>query len=325
MASIPRVPMAANGELWGISAYFNPVGYQNKIENAKLFSERVRSQGLKLLIVEVASEEGAFALDGRVADRMIRVKSSAVLWQKERLLNIALDHLPDACDKVAWLDADILFENPQWVAETSRLLNEYVAVQPYDIAWWLPHGLRHCPPDSSADSLELATRGLAYINTLAPETREEIGHIGFAWAMRRSVLQKHRFYDRLILGYGDFAMCWAMYGDQLGSSASKFVNDLPQPLIDDLTRWKNECYEEIRGSVFFCGGRVFHLWHGKFKDRKYSERLKILKAAEFNPNQDIALDENLCWRWNTDKPDLHREVRGYFRTRQEDQRISAVA
>ena len=33
---------------------------------------------------------------------------------------------------------------------------------------------------------------------------------------------------------------------------------------------------------------------------------------------DIAIAETGCWRWATDKPDLHRYVRDYFAARKED-------
>ena len=40
------------------------------------------------------------------------------------------------------------------------------------------------------------------------------GHTGFAWAARRSVLDKHGLYDCQILGNGDFVMGHAMYGSE---------------------------------------------------------------------------------------------------------------
>ena len=93
------------GEIWGITTYFNPAGYSNKRTHLRLFSERIRKQGLKLLIVELAFGTSAYVLEDGLGDLVIRLRSSTVLWQKERMLNIGLRNLPDACDKVVWLDA----------------------------------------------------------------------------------------------------------------------------------------------------------------------------------------------------------------------------
>src|ERR1700753_3038699 len=101
----------AQGDIWGVTAYFNPAAYSNKQVHLRIFSERVRRQGLKLLIIELAFGNALHVVDERLADRVIRVRSNSVLWQKERLLNIALKQLPPECDKVVWLDADILFQN----------------------------------------------------------------------------------------------------------------------------------------------------------------------------------------------------------------------
>lgn len=64
-------------------------------------------------------------------DGVIHVRAKDILWQKERLLNLALAHLPAVARKVAWLDADLLFEDPSWACETSRRLDTFPVVQPF--------------------------------------------------------------------------------------------------------------------------------------------------------------------------------------------------
>ena len=71
---------------------------------------------------------------------LLRIRSEHVLWQKERLINVALGHLPKHVKKVAWLDCDILFSNPNWLIETSELLDNYPIVQPFQTANRLPRG-----------------------------------------------------------------------------------------------------------------------------------------------------------------------------------------
>ena len=46
--------------------------------------------------------------------------------------------LPPTCTKVAWLDADILFERPDWAILTSRLLDRFTIVQVFEQVIRLP-------------------------------------------------------------------------------------------------------------------------------------------------------------------------------------------
>src|SRR5260370_10452169 len=164
LITVPRYPAHLRGDLWGISAYVSPAGYSNKLGHLRLFANRIQTQGLKLLVVELAVEDQPFGLDQKVAAIVVRVRSSTILWEKERLLNIALGTLPGSCDKVIWLETDVLFENENWVEETSQLLEQFVVAQPYDVARWLPRGVECIAPQSDIPSE--ARPGMAYAQTV---------------------------------------------------------------------------------------------------------------------------------------------------------------
>src|SRR5258708_28176688 len=106
--------------LWIVSCFFNPIGYRTKQDNFRVFANALEASGLPLVVVECAFPGQSFALDG--AAKIVRVRARDVMWQKERLLNIGISALPDDCDKVAWLDGDLIFENPNWAVEAARML-----------------------------------------------------------------------------------------------------------------------------------------------------------------------------------------------------------
>jgi hypothetical protein len=110
--------------LWAITCYFNPVGYHRRLENYRIFRQRLK---VPLVAVELSFDK-KFQLASWDADILVELCSTTVLWQKERLLNVALRSLPGVCDKVAWLDCDILFENEDWVERASRALDEFALV-----------------------------------------------------------------------------------------------------------------------------------------------------------------------------------------------------
>ena len=75
-------------DLWTITCVFNPSGYRTKMENYYRFSQKFRESGLPLVTIECAFNEAPFVLPA--SPDVLQVRSQSILWQKERLLNIAL-------------------------------------------------------------------------------------------------------------------------------------------------------------------------------------------------------------------------------------------
>jgi hypothetical protein len=65
-------------------------------------------------------------------------------------------------------------------------------------------------------------------------------------------------------------------------------------------------------------GRALRLRHGEVQDRRYGASERGLQRFAFDPFVDIALDHDGCWRWSSDKRELHAFVRRYFELRHED-------
>ena len=320
---IPKFPQSLPGTFWAVVPYFNPAEYQNKLKNLERFSARVRKQGIRLLIVDLLFADDGPRVPDEMADRVVRRHSSTILWHKERLLNIGLAHLPGDCDKVAWLDGDVLFENNQWVTETASRLESYQIVQPYDEACWLPQGIDWAPRRAftrgTSDGQSLPGFGSVIAREGArPELLQDYmrhGHTGFAWAARRALLDKHRFYDRQILGCADLLMAHSMCGGGLGPW---FHGVFSPALVDHYGKWASAFYASVQGSVYFTPGRVLHLWHGRPENRQYQERLGILRQQDFDPESDVTVDGQGCLAWSSAKPSLHEWAEQYFQTRCED-------
>jgi SAM-dependent methyltransferase len=87
-----------------------------------------------------------------------------------------------------------------------------------------------------------------------------------------------------------------------------------QPLND----WQKQQQQIAHSTVGVCSGTIKHLWHGEKANRNYNRRIEILKQSNFC-SDDIAIDSNGLWSWNTDKPQLHSDVAEYFSARKEDE------
>ena len=84
--------------------------------------------------------------------------------------------------------------------------------------------------------------------------------------------------------------------------------------------WAARFHRDAQG-IGTIEGDLFHLWHGDLEKRRYFARGEILSSAGYDPATDIALSPEGCWRWNSDKPEMHRRVREYFEQLDEDGKL----
>jgi len=115
-------------ELWAITCYFNPLGYRRRLENYTQFRAHLR---LPLVTVELGYG-GHFELTADAADILIQIPGRDVLWQKERLLNLALEAVPASCRQILWTDQDVLFAGADWSSQVGPALERFALVRPFD-------------------------------------------------------------------------------------------------------------------------------------------------------------------------------------------------
>ena len=190
------------------------------MENYRRFRRSSAAQGLWLLVVEL-SFGGGFELKEEDADLLLQIEGSRrqVMWQKERLLNVALHKLPAFCSSVTWPDAEVVFGNEFWVKETCAALQRFPVVQPFAAVYRLPprvHRVREFVEEYGNDlsigtdksNGSIAVRGFAYAVQMygkgrkVVDSQREHGFTGFAWAARREVIEKIGFYDKSVVGGG---------------------------------------------------------------------------------------------------------------------------
>lgn len=302
-------------DLWAITCYFNPIQYRRRLANYRAFRRHLH---VPLVTVELAF--GAdYDLSSGDADILLQLRGRDVLWQKERLLNLALQEIPAECSKVVWLDCDLIFEREDWHEGLDRLLDEFALVQPFSMVHDVPAnvGLEDLArsPSSAYSFAFIRTSGKKLEPPEKPTRRSQKGALGCAWAARCEVLHQHGFYDRTVLGGGDGLMTHAAVGQMEATLQYEHMNP---GQVEHYLNWAEPFFQTIAGKVGSLEGRLFHLWHGDLNNRKYKDRHRDFHRFHFDPREDIALEDNGCWRWNTAKPDMHRFVKNYFISRRED-------
>jgi hypothetical protein len=310
--SVPEAPPVAIRRLAVITSYFNPQGYRRIRENFVRFAAGMAEAGAELWTIELAFDEDPFELPATPHTVRVRgTRARHLLWQKERLLNLLIGRLPADVDAIAWIDADILFLNRDWHAETCRALERYAVVQPYDDSYTLY-------PDGRLEPLKKSTAWY-WRHDPARHTDFRESHPGFAWAARADWLRKHGLQQEMVTGGGDTLMVGGFTGAEL------FVERWLSPAWQRAVRgWSDAVHAEVQGAFGSVPGSILHLFHGTRANRKYRERWHYLTAHAFDPAQDVVMDADtglLAWSASArrTKPDMVRLVQGYFAERKEDE------
>jgi GR25 family glycosyltransferase involved in LPS biosynthesis len=287
-----------------ITSFFNPNNYINIKYNYLIFSKKIKEK-CDLFPIEL-SFNGEFFIEDENVIRIVG-DSENILWQKERLLNIALERLPEEYTNVAWIDCDVIFENPNWVDEVNQKLSEYKVVQIFETAKRL---------DRKGD-IGLISNGFikrAYeIGTI--ERNFSKGIPGFGWAMRREVIDKVKFIDTQVVGGADALMMFAYFGIK----DTLFHNKMNLEWKEECYKWADITYKEINSSVGYISGSIIHLYHGDIKNRRYDSRYSILSSTSFNPVQDLEINSNGLWKFKNQM--ISENLQTYFEQRYEDDNI----
>jgi hypothetical protein len=305
--------LAAAG-LWAVTAYFNPHRYRTRHANYQRFRAPFDAGGLPLLTVECAFSDEGFELPA--APDVLHVRGRDVMWQKERLLNAALPHLPSECTAVVWIDGDVLFQRDDWAPQTQRLLQHVPVVQPFAQAIRLPRGATAFDGDGDVYDGFAATYARRPQLLLRGDFAAH-GHTGFAWAARRDLLDRHSLYDACIAGSGDHVMAHAFCGDWSSRCLARVFGDNGRHKAY-FRDWCRRVYPDVRARLSFVPGALLHLWHGEIAARRYVTRNQELAAFGFDPVRDLRVGATGCWEWAGASEELRRWAYDYFTHRQED-------
>lgn len=306
--------MDNNKDFAAVCCYFNPCHYKNKLKNYKIFREGIVRTGIKLLTVELVFGNDDFELSSFSDVLQLKTGEENIMWQMERLLNIGIQKLiKDGYEKIAWLGADVIFDDDLWVENLSRALDVYPICQGFKNIC-LP-----CDTDRKGEYAPGAVSHYYQINEIPKDTSCP----GGVWAAKAEILKQIPLYDYGIIGGGDNLFFWGIFFSQdnyrLQIKNLYFVKNLmTADFLNHYFKWADDFGRLIKGRVGYTSNLIKSLEHGSVLNRKYKERHNILLKHNFNPAKDIKIGQNLCWEWASDKKELHREVRQYFFDRNED-------
>lgn len=299
-----------------ITTIFNPAAFDTRIALYNAFKQHMSDSGVRLWTVEVAQGATPFAVTEAGDPYALQLRTSEILWHKERSLNLLAQRLPHDWEYLCWVDADIEFPNwrkgKSWVEDTWSALQIYKIVQ-------LFHTCLDLGPNYEV--LDKHT-GFGYSYQMGAPFTPGYGtfwHPGYAWGCTREAWDgMGGLVDFAVLGAGDHHMATAWIGKVDVSIHGKMSG----PYFDKLRQYQAVCEKAIRQDIGFVSNTILHYWHGKKKDRRYQDRWKILTGNAFDPSADIKNDYQglyqLVDHHDQRSINLKQAVRQYFFMRNED-------
>lgn len=223
-----------------------------------------------------------------------------VMWQKERLINRAIERLPASVKYVAWCDHDICFERADWLVESCRMIDNGIdAMQPFETAKY--RGKKGDIDRTAKSATSVAVKGGK------PQTGP-----GACWVASREWLDRiGGIYDRNIVGGGD-----AVFFEAVSGLMTSYRDRQSKASRSHLESW-------IAGvgptRIGYLPGSVHHLWHGDFRNRQYVSRDAIMRRYEFDPELHVEVDAQGLLAWTDAAQQAMRdEVAEYFAARRDD-------
>lgn len=302
-----------------ISTYFNYFNQKEILDNFRVFSASLKKQGVSLCAIEMAYKNNSFELEENDSDIRIQVRSNSMMWQKERLLNIALGKLPHHYTKIAWIDADVIFLDENWAKKAVSLLNRKNAIQLFSWAVNLPKDKKFLTKKELTKTqigLGEGKRffGAAYSLTKKKDpdfsqlTFSKIGRTGLGWAYNRNCLKGIGFFDLDISA--DLLAVVAMFTNK----DSSYTKDLIPNVYQEYSKWRKVFYKRINRKVGFINEPVMHLWHGPSSNRKQRTIRFCLNKFWFDPTKDVVINQDDCFEIKSNWL-AKNWLKGYFYSR----------
>ena len=276
---------------------FNPAKTKRMIMNYLYVVNEMRSQGIPVFTLELCFGNA----EPEILDSIV-VRGNSYMFHKERLCRILEEEIPKSYRKIAFLDADILFERGDWYSETSKLLNTHDVVQPFEDCTWL---------DLTYTNSILKRKTVLH---MPGQVWDWKFHPGFAWAFRRDWYRKVGFYDYAVTGSGDTLSSAAWLG-------KVFPANFPS-LPESLQPSDSEFRRKPRPRITYLKGNIFHLYHGSRENRKYVERHSMLNTR-YDIRKLTRINRDGVFEWM--EPHLwNSKMLDYFVKRNDDD-ISSVS
>jgi hypothetical protein len=306
--------------IWAVSCYFNFTKSKLRLKNFKIFKRNLDKHGIKLAVVEF-SPDSVFELNHNDTDLLIQLKEGDTMWQKERLLNIAVDKLPQDTDIVIVIDADVVFSDINTIGYIQKELEKKPIVQCFSLNAHInpevvdAESVDFLSLNKDNDALFLRGKRPGCIYAYEMTGNFQFGAAGYAWAFRYEIIKSTKLFEHNIIGGGDRV------------SASAFIGLYNPPIIVAGINYSEyySYFQKVksaginRDAVGYIDTLVYDLYHGSHEDRQYLQRHDILKNSNFDSSRDLIYSSGAPFKFSDSvNQTTKNQIIDYFYSRKEN-------
>lgn len=280
--------------LAAVTCLFSPDA--QRLRNYVYFAAHLAESQIPLYTVAAGRDEDPNASTAHTF--RYRLADDQILWQKERLLNLAVARLPADVDVIAWLDADLIFDCDHLAQAFTHAARIWPVAQCWQYATM-------CGPDYTPDSWPGGVQRAESIAAYHYQRKNcaidpSAGHPGFAWLMRREIWDAiGGLYEYDLAGIADGLMAAAWLG---AGPYNPYLRTSPDTFRRHALAWCHRADSVIQGQVGYVPIALGHLYHGAVCDRNYRARREQLIDAAFSPENHVAADPGQPLHWTATAP-----------------------
>ncbi len=229
-----------------VMAFFNPAKSLRIIQNILMVKALFERASIPFFIGEIAFHAEPFVFPA--AENVYQYRSESFMFYKENLVNLIVSKLPEKYTKVLMMDADIVFNEPNWYDVVSQKLDTCAVIQPYCKANYLNQQFQVVEIKQSVAAMPTN------------------GHTGFAWAFQRAWLTANPLFEYSVIGGGDSILKARVLQTPLMSVHKPYEKDY-------------NAYNPKRAEALgYCPLTIYHLPHGMKENRQYNTRTTDLST-----------------------------------------------
>ena len=277
--------------------FFSPAGFQRPKNNFLHVQKLLTEATIPTFTIEcvIGNQEPL------LTNPTVQVRSNSCLFYKEQLYNLLVPKVPEQYTKLIFIDADILFEDKNWVDNISNLLNTHDVVHCFKTATLLKYDNIH-PMKNVTSTVSV------YKDTGIIEYRN---HHGFGYGLTRQFYNNiNGFFDKCIFGTGDtFFLNSCVPMKYTFYNVSEFIRKEYDKYLGNINQ------KDIR--ITYLPTRIFHLYHGSIENRKYVTRYEALKTIEIKDWNELFYTNN-DGIYEIKSNDFKEITKEYFLSRKED-------
>jgi hypothetical protein len=320
------------------AAYSNPFRWRTRRELAHDFRrDMATSPNVQLHFAELAYGDRPHEVTGdHPAINDFQFRTSAELFHKENLLNLASSRFPSDWQYGAIIDADVTLTRHDWALEAIHQLQHFDFVQLFSSYTDLSgkdQGTGHQPLHITKSfmaryrengnqlpvSYTASGRQQPYQYQSVAGPKGGVAATGLAWAFRRSAFETvGGLMDRCILGSGDWFMAFGLVSDPGDTEIDyRDLGDYSRDYWSYIRAWQQRA-ALLRKNIGYIDCHAIHHWHGPKNRRGYGTRDAILTSNNYSPYVDVFPDWQGVLQLTSNKSKFRDDIRRYFLSRSED-------